>query len=288
MSIEIEAEIDQDSSIYEALYDQDFGSWSSKLHPHRKSVKLLSDMIQEKENQYGEFYPLKKDVFNFLKMTPLEKVKVVIWGQDPYPTLLDDETPRAQGYSFGVKKTDTVPQSLKNIYKEIKSNFPMFEPPPHGDLSWLAEQGVLFMNQSLTYCPNNPKLYLNLWNRFTYIMINIINENVENCIHLLWGKQCEPLIEHIRSREIHQSSHPSPLSARRGFFGCKHFLKVNIILENRKNTKIEELEKLLKDKKLSSDKVDEINKEIKNLQESQVQINWNENSKLTSTYLCNL
>jgi uracil-DNA glycosylase len=288
MSIEIEAEIDQDSSIYEALYDQDFGSWSSKLHPHRKSVKLLSDMIQEKENQYGEFYPLKKDVFNFLKMTPLEKVKVVIWGQDPYPTLLDDGTPRAQGYSFGVKKTDTVPQSLKNIYKEIKSNFPMFEPPPHGDLSWLAEQGVLFMNQSLTYCPNNPKLYLNLWNRFTYIMINIINENVENCIHLLWGKQCEPLIEHIRSREIHQSSHPSPLSARRGFFGCKHFLKVNIILENRKNTKIEELEKLLKDKKLSSDKVDEINKEIKNLQESQVQINWNENSKLTSTYLCNL
>lgn len=288
MSIEIEADIDQDSTIYDSLYLQDYGSWNSKLKPHQKAVRLVSDMIQEKEKQYGEFYPLKKDVFNFLKMTPLEKVKVVIWGQDPYPTLLDDGTPRAQGYSFGVRKTDTVPQSLKNIYKEIKSNYPMFEPPPHGDLKWLAEQGVLFMNQSLTYCPNNPKLYLNLWNRFTYIMINIINENVENCIHLLWGKQCEPLIEHIRSREIHQSSHPSPLSARRGFFGCKHFLKVNIILENRKKTKIEELEKLLKDKKLSSERVEEINKEIKKLQETQVQINWNENPKLTPTYLCNL
>ena len=288
MSIEVEADIDQDSSIYEALYDQYFEGWSQKLQPHRKAVKLLSDMIQTKEKEFGEFYPLKKDIFNFLTMTPLEKVKVVIWGQDPYPTLLDDGTPRAQGYSFGVKKIDKVPQSLKNIYKEIKSNFPMFEGPPHGDLRWLAKQGVLFMNQSLTYCPNNPKLYLNMWNRFTYIIISIINENVENCIHLLWGKQCEPLIEHIRSREIFQCSHPSPLSARRGFFGCKHFLKVNITLENRKKTRVEELEKLLKDKKLSSERVEEINSEIKKWNETQVQINWNENEKLTPTYLCNL
>ena len=90
MSIEVEADIDQDSTNYEDLYDQYFGGWSQKLQPHRKSVKLLSDMIQTKKKEFGEFYPLKKDVFNFLTMTPLEKVKVVIWGQDPYPTLLDD------------------------------------------------------------------------------------------------------------------------------------------------------------------------------------------------------
>lgn len=78
------------------------------------------------------------------------------------------------------------------------------------------------------------------------------------------------------------------MSARRGFFGCKHFLKVNITLENRKKTRIEELEKLLKDKKLGLGKIEEINSEIKKWNETQVQINWNENEKLTPTYLCNL
>jgi len=286
--MEVEADIDQESTVYDALFEQYFDGWTEKLLPHKKAIKILSDMIIEKEKTYGPFYPLKKDMFNFLKMTPLRKVKVVIWGQDPYPTLLEDGEPRAQGYSFGVKKTDQVPQSLKNIYKELKTNFPMFQEPPHGDLSWLANQGVLFMNQSLTYCPKNPKLYLNMWNLFTYIVINIINENVENCIHLLWGKQCEPLIEHIRSREIYQSAHPSPLSARRGFFGCKHFLKVNITLENRKKTKIEDLEKLLKDKKIKGEERENINNEIEELKDTQVQINWNENQNITPTYLCNL
>jgi len=285
MSIIIEDEIDQESTIYDALYNKNYGLWSEKLEPHRKAVELISNMIQEKEKEFGEFYPLKKDVFKFLEMTPLEKVKIVIWGQDPYPTLLPNGKPRAQGYSFGVDKNDAVPQSLANIYKEIKSSYEMFEPPKHGDLTWLADQGILFMNQSLTYCPKNPKLYLNLWNRFTYIMINIINENVENCIHLLWGKKCEPLIEHIRSREIHQAAHPSPLSARRGFFGCKHFLRVNIILENRKKTKIEDLEKLLKDKKLSKERVEEINKEILKTKETVYQINWNEDKDLPPAYL---
>ena len=254
MSVIIEDDIDQSSSIYDALYYKNYGKWSEKLEPHKKAVKIISDMIEEKEKEFGEFYPLKENVFKFLEMTPLEKVKVVIWGQDPYPTLLSDGTPRAQGYSFGVKKNDDVPQSLRNIYKEIKSNYPMFEPPQHGDLSWLAKQGVLFMNQSLTYCPRNPKIYMNLWNRFTYIMINIINESVENCIHLLWGKQCEPLVEHIRSREVYQAAHPSPLSARRGFFGCKHFLKINITLKRQERD----------------------------------QINWNEDQSLVPTYLENL
>ena len=76
-------------------------------------------------------------------MTPLDEVKLVIWGQDPYPTLLKDGTPRAQGYSFGVRKDDNIPQSLQNVYKEIKSDFPMFEIPNHGDLTYLAKRGIL-------------------------------------------------------------------------------------------------------------------------------------------------
>lgn len=288
MSVSFEEDDSKKCSIYQCLYSKNYEGWSEKLEEHKSAVLQLSNLIERKEKEHGEFYPLRENVFKALEMTPLNKVKVVIWGQDPYPTLLPSGKPRAQGYSFGVDKRDQVPMSLKNIYKEIGDNFSTFESPGHGDLTWLAEQGILFMNQSLTFCPSNPKLYLNLWNRFTYIIIKILNENVEGCIHLLWGKQCEPLIEHIRSREVHQASHPSPFSARRGFFGCKHFLKVNIILENRKKTRIEDLDKLLEDKKIKGKEREKIEQEIEEVKEKQVQINWNENDKLIPTYLENL
>ena len=248
-------EINQNSTVFEALYENNEldETWKKELELHKGPIKQISKFIGEKEKKFGEYYPLKKDLFNFLK-TPLNEVKVVIWGQDPYPTLLKDGTPRAQGLSFSVRKDDNVPQSLNNIYKELNSNFPMFQIPDHGDLSYLTKRGVLFMNQSLTFCPSNPKLYLKMWNRFTYIIISILNEKIENCIHLLWGKQCETLAEHIRSREIFQTSHPSPFSVRRGFQGCKHFLKVNITLQK----------------------------------QGKSQINWNEDEKLKETYLENL
>lgn len=241
-------------SVYEMLYNHYYPGWSEKLEPYRKAIKDTSDIIARMELKYGEYYPEKCNLFKALEMTPLDKVKVVIWGQDPYPSLLTDDKPRAQGYSFGVRKDDIIPKSLVNIYKEIKNNFPMFEPPEHGDLTWLAEQGILFMNSALTYCPKEPKCYLNLWNRFTNIIINIINENTENCIHLLWGKNCEKLSPHIKSREKYTCAHPSPLSANRGFFGCKHFLKVNITLKR----------------------------------QGKEQINWNEDTNLLKTYVENL
>jgi uracil-DNA glycosylase len=238
-------------SVYQLLYEKEYPGWSEKFAPYKGAIKNISNIIAKKEEQYGTYYPKKENLFKALEMTPLHKVKVVIWGQDPYPSLLGDGEPRAQGYSFGVHKEDDVPMSLKNIYKELNDNFPMFEAPGHGDLTWLADQGVLFMNASLTYCPKEPKCYLNLWNRFINILISIINENVENCIHLLWGKNCEKLAEHIRSREVFICAHPSPLSAYRGFFGCKHFLKVNIVLSRQEKE----------------------------------QINWNENKDLIPTYI---
>ena len=239
------------ATIYDILYNGDYPGWSEKLKEYSGAIKQLSGMIEKKVTEKGEFYPKRELVFNALKMTPLEKVKVVIWGQDPYPTLLPDGEPRAQGYSFGVRRDDSVPQSLKNIYKEISDTYPTFQAPKHGDLTHLAKQGVLFLNQSLTYCPIEPKLYLNLWNRFVYILIKIINENVENCIHLLWGKKAEALAEHIGSREVYTAPHPSPLSARRGFFGCRHFLKINITLDR----------------------------------QGKEQINWNEDSELEPTFI---
>ena len=156
MSITIEEDNIEKYSIYECLYNKNYPGWSEKLEEHKSSILQLSNLIEKKEKEHGEFYPLRENVFKALEMTPLDKVKVVIWGQDPYPTLLPNGKPRAQGYSFGVDKSDQVPQSLNNIYKEIKENFPTFDKPSHGDLTWLAEQGILFMNQSLTFCPANP------------------------------------------------------------------------------------------------------------------------------------
>ena len=246
-----ETSYEEPKTIYESLFNENIPSWTSKLKPYKKAIKLISEHIDSLVEQDGEYYPRVNNVFNFLKLTPLCDVKVVIWGQDPYPTLLPNGEPRAQGYGFGVDKNDVVPKSLLNMYKELNNTFDSFVAPNHGDLRYISRQGALFMNTSLTYCPKNSKSHLTIWMRFIHIIITIINENTENCIHILWGNKAEKLREHIKSREILSSSHPSPLSAYRGFFGCKHFLKINITLHR----------------------------------QGKKQINWNENTELKPTYL---
>lgn len=232
--------------LYEELLKID-NDWLPELQKHESSIKQVFNMIEKTRLEY---YPVIDNVFNAFKLTTLSKVKCVIWGQDPYPTTLDSGEPRAQGYSFGVHKDDDIPKSLKNIFKEIKQNFPDYEIPDHGDLTHIAKQGVLFMNSALTYAVDEPTAHINLWKRFIYIVITIINKNIENCIHIIWGKKAEKLVEHINSREVYISGHPSPLSCRH-FFGCKHFLKINITLK-RQNKK---------------------------------QINWNEDENLVPTYV---
>ena len=241
----------QKMSLYELLMEKNYPGWSPHFKKYEKALKNAFSLIDNAEIKYGNYYPEKEDIFRFLELTDLTKLKVVVWGQDPYPTLLSNNKPRAQGYAFGVHKDDKVPQSLRNIHKEIGDNFPTFQAPAHGDLTYLANQGILFMNYSMCYCPKNPKAFLNLWNRFVFVIIEIINQNTENCIHVLWGKQCEKIAEHINSREVLISAHPSPLSARRGFFGNQHFKKINIILKRQEKE----------------------------------QINWNENPELEPTYL---
>lgn len=241
-------------SIYELLFKEDFGKWTTEFKKYKSAIKNISDLISKCEEKYGAYYPDKKDVFKAFRLTPLETVKVVIYGQDPYPTLLANGNCRAQGLAFSVSKDDDIPGSLKNIYKEIKNDFPMFVAPKHGDLTYLAERGVFLYNQALTYCPENPKCYLNLWNRFNNIVIKILNENIDNCIYVLWGKKAEKLSEHIKSREIITGVHPSPISANRGFFNKKYFLKINITLER----------------------------------QGKKQINFNEDSELLPTYIENI
>ena len=241
-------------TVFDLLFEKDLGKWSEELKKYKNAIKDISKRIEECEKKYGPYYPEKDNLFKAFELTPLENIKVVLIGQDPYKGLGKHGKCQAQGLSFSVHKEDNIPPSLKNIYKEIKNDFPMFQEPNHGDLSYLAEQGVFLFNQALTFCPNNEKCYLNLWNRFTNIIITIINENVDNCIYVLWGKKAENLSEAIKSREIIIGVHPSPLSAHRGFFNKKYFLKLNITLKK----------------------------------QGKEQINFNENKNLLPTYVENL
>lgn len=211
--------------------------FSDKIHQSWKDEFTKEiEVIEDTGKLLGEINPTDicpsmENTFKCFEMVPLSELKVVIWGQDPYPSILEDGTPRAQGYAFGVRKDDEVPGSLKNIYKEIKSNYEKFKIPRHGDLSEVSRQGVLFMNYSLLYCISEPLKYRKKWARFTNMVIRIINENKTNVIHVLWGKDASKLKPQIKSRYVLESAHPSPLSCNRGFFGCNHFKKINIILD---------------------------------------------------------
>jgi uracil-DNA glycosylase len=211
----------------------DIGEWKEEFLKEREKIERIFEKIESRGSYY---YPYKENVFKAFQLTPLETVKVVIWGQDPYPTLLDKDTPRAQGYAFGVSKNDVIPKSLINIYKEIKQEYPKkFKAPKHGDLTYIAKQGVLFLNSALTYCPDEKKdkkySHINLWARFMKIVVTIINRRVNKCIHVFWGEKSKTMKGEVPEANTLTASHPSPLSAYRGFFGCDHFIKINISLD---------------------------------------------------------
>lgn len=224
----------EDKTIYDLLFEKDLGKWSEEFKNYKIAIKDISKRIQNCEKKYGSYYPEKENIFKSFELTPLEKVKVVIVGKEPYSSLSNNGKCRAQGLSFSVDKDDYIPNPLKNIYKEIKNDFPMFKEPDHGDISYLTEQGVFLYNQVLTYCPTEPTCYLNLWNRFTNIVIKILNKNIDNCIYVLWGKKAENLSEFIKSREIIVGVYPSNY----GFFNKKYFLKINLTLKRQEKEEI--------------------------------------------------
>ncbi|QVK17947.1 uracil-DNA glycosylase [Mycoplasmatota bacterium] len=174
-------------------------------------------------------YPKYENLFNALKLTPFHKVKVVIIGQDPY-----HQKNQAHGLSFSVPKGEKIPKSLHNIYLELCSDLNV-EYPEHGNLISWANQGVLLLNTVLTVCDSKPGSHRNIgWENFTNEIILKLNKKETPVVYLLWGndaKKKESLILN-NNHHILKSVHPSPLSAYRGFFGCKHFSKTNQILKD--------------------------------------------------------
>lgn len=175
-------------------------------------------------------FPPKQHVFNALKLTPYKNVKVVIVGQDPYHGIGE-----AHGLSFSVQKGIPIPPSLKNIYQELENDLKI-KPSKYGDLTKWAEEGVLLLNAVLTVEKDKPASHKGKgWELLTDFIIKELNKKDEPIVFILWGNFARSKKEFITNKKhlIIESTHPSPFSARNGFFGSRPFSKTNNFL--RKN-----------------------------------------------------
>jgi uracil-DNA glycosylase len=175
-------------------------------------------------------YPQAKNVFAAFDLCPFDSVRVVIIGQDPY-----HEPNQAHGLCFSVQEGCILPPSLRNIYKEIEQDLGK-SMKSSGDLTRWAKQGVLLLNATLTVEAHKAGSHQNRgWERFTDRVISILSEKKENLVFILWGSYAQQKGKYIDVNKhlVLKAVHPSPLSAYRGFFGCKHFSLTNNFLESK-------------------------------------------------------
>lgn len=188
------------------------------------------EYVQQRRDSGVTVYPPQQDVFNAFKFTEFDNVKVVIIGQDPY-----HGPDQAHGLCFSVLPGVKVPPSLKNMYKELAEDIPGFVIPTHGYLESWATQGVLMLNSVLTVEQGQAHSHKHLgWEQFTDRVIASVNEHLNGVIFLLWGAPAQKKGRFIDSNKhvVLKAPHPSPLSAYRGYFGCRHFSEANQMLIN--------------------------------------------------------
>ncbi len=211
-------------SVFEHLPE----NWSIHLADFLASSKRVElDEFLDKEYSYKCIYPLKENIFQALEYCSLEQTKVVILGQDPY-----HGEGQAHGLSFSVPKGIKIPPSLRNIFKELHSDLGI-EIPNHGDLSSWSKQGVLLLNNVLTVEKAKAGTHQKKgWEIFTAELIKLLSHQ-KNIAFLLWGSPAQKKAQQVSESQhlILKSVHPSPLSSYRGFFGCRHFSKVNEYLD---------------------------------------------------------
>ncbi|WP_202742252.1 uracil-DNA glycosylase [Acinetobacter calcoaceticus] len=206
-------------------------SWKISLAPFLLSPQMdnLRDFLFQEKQAQKVIYPPSKQIFSALNTTPLADVKVVILGQDPY-----HGPNQANGLSFSVQKGIALPPSLRNIFHELHTDLGI-PAPRHGDLTKWAKQGVLLLNSVLTVEAGQPTSHQKQgWEAFTDEVIDVLNEQREHVVFILWGAYAQRKGQRI-NRDRHlvlTAAHPSPLAANRGgFFGCKVFSKTNQYLK---------------------------------------------------------
>ncbi|MBX9743828.1 MAG: uracil-DNA glycosylase [Chlamydiales bacterium] len=215
-------------------------SWQNALKeefqkPYMATLKTF--VAQERSGSVAVFPPALA-VFNAFSLTPIDKVKVVIMGQDPY-----HGPGQAHGLSFSVPEGTSLPPSLQNIFKELRNDLDI-PPPKHGCLTAWAKQGVLLLNATLTVRQALPMSHHGKgWEEFTDAVIRILCGRPDPLVFLLWGKSAEKKCQHLISENsphlILKAPHPSPFSAHTGFLGCRHFSKTNEFLVKAGKTPID-------------------------------------------------
>ncbi len=201
-------------------------TWTEALKNIKQSdsFKSVNQFVMSERKEGKTIFPPAHEVFNAFKYTDFNEVKVVILGQDPYHN--DNQ---ANGLAFSVRPEIKMPPSLVNIYKEIADDIGVI-PPQSGDLTHWAKQGVLLLNTVLTVQAHQANSHRGKgWEVFTDEVIKSLNKAPQHIVFLLWGKPAQQKATLIDSTKhtVLTAPHPSPLSAYRGFFGCKHFSKAN-------------------------------------------------------------
>lgn len=207
-------------------------SWKQFIYSEMKKEYFQNMLLfLEKEYKNKEVFPPVNEVFKALDLVSYEDVKVVILGQDPY-----HGSGEAHGLAFSVKRGVRIPPSLRNIFKEIKREYPCFEVPESGELYPWTKEGVLLLNATLTVEKDKANSHNKIgWQFFTDEIIKKLNERERPVVFILWGNFAISK-KILITNPIHlvlESPHPSPLSASRGFFGNNHFLKVNDFLRSK-------------------------------------------------------
>jgi uracil-DNA glycosylase len=221
--VEEEKEIPEDISIYEVAINYAPPTWKEHFESKKKEIKVVSDLLAKRALSGEVHTPCNSNIFRAFHLTKPNNIKVVIVGQDPYPG-----AGIADGLSFS---SQNIPASLKNIFKEINNSYPNTPPPTDGRLDRWAKQGVFLINTCLTCPVGNAGGHskFNIWIPFIAATLKLVGKLNPDCYYLLWGKTAQECKQYISGKadKILMSSHPSPLSATRGFLGCGHFEMVN-------------------------------------------------------------
>lgn len=187
--------------------------------------KIIASTIMADEANNNIIYPAQSNIFKAFNLTPFNEIKVVIIGQDPY-----HGEGEANGLCFSVNENIKIPPSLRNIYKELSTDIAGFQTPNNGNLEKWAKQGILLLNSSLTVIKDQANSHSKIgWHTFTNKIIETISNHKEQIVFILWGKNAHDKMQYINPNKhlVLMAAHPSPLSASRGFLGCKHFSKAN-------------------------------------------------------------
>ena len=210
-------------------------NWKLLFTEAKEELEELQNFLSDKS-----FYPKKKDIFRAFELINPEDVKVVIIGQDPYPSKIKTGEPKATGLAFSIRDDDhDIPISLKNIFIELSENYEDFKFPKNGNLEKWCTEGVMLLNKGLTVAPGKPNSHVRVWKGFLKRTIEHIKKKNPKCIFVLWGRQAEEICEdYLSGFPVLITSHPSGFSFSKGFHGSQHFLKINELLIKQNKTTI--------------------------------------------------